>query len=355
MFRSLAAGLALTTLPTLAATTETWTFAIDTSTRTAIVYVPNGIPASPPLFISMHGLSGNAQMQQSMARVEPVADTAKFVVVYPTGLNKQWDLSGTTDLKFLLKIIDSAATRYGIDRNRVYSSGFSMGGMMSYYFACKYPDKVAAIGPGSGYPLGGEYGCVKTRPVPILHIHGALDTFVAYKNLHSFLNTKIADYGCPTRGDTVTPYPAGKTSSTVTKESWGPCTKNGMGSDIVLLTVGDMTHNYTLGPSINETVEIWNFVKRYSLGGGGNSVLDRPSEANSASIRALGTGIQVESSRPILRIRIVGSNGRILSTWDPNKKTSFEASLPLPAGASGILLVEVTTTGSRLLRAIAIP
>lgn len=355
MFRSIATTLSLLALPCLAATAETWNFAIDTSARTAIVYAPAGLPANPPLFISMHGLSGDAAMQQYMAKVEPVADTAKFVVVYPAGLNKQWDLSGTLDLNFLLKIIDSTAARYGIDRNRVYSSGFSMGGMMSYYFACKYPEKVAAIGPGSGYPLGGQYGCLKTRPVPIIHVHGALDTFVAYKNLHTFLNTKINEYGCPTRADTAAPYPANKPSSTVTKESWGPCTKNGKESDIVLLTVGDMTHNYTLGPSINSTVEIWNFVKRYSLGGGGSSVLDRGAGSLSASIRASRTGIHVASSRPILGVRIVGSNGRVLSTWNPGPESTSEAVMPVPHGTSGILLAEVASAGSRIVRAIAIP
>jgi hypothetical protein len=70
-------------------------------------------------------------------------------------------------------------------------------GMFSYTLACKIPDKIAAIAPGNGYPLGGESGCTKTRPVPMFHMHGTADDFVKYSGIHAFLNTKIAEYGCP--------------------------------------------------------------------------------------------------------------------------------------------------------------
>ena len=39
--------------------------------------------------------------------------------------------------------------KYGIDKNRVYVSGFSMGGMMSYHAANKMGDMIAAIAPVS--------------------------------------------------------------------------------------------------------------------------------------------------------------------------------------------------------------
>ena len=177
----------------------TWTLSVGGLSRTVIVYVPSGTD-NPPLLISMHGMGIPASWNKDMMKFEPIADRDKFIVAHPEaapGSNLQWDLGGMKDVDFIVAIIDSMAQRFNIDRNRVYASGFSMGGMMSYYLACKIPDKIAAIAPGDGYPLGGQSGCAKTRPVPIFHIHGTADDFVSYSNLYNFLNSKIAEYGCP--------------------------------------------------------------------------------------------------------------------------------------------------------------
>ncbi len=77
----------------------------------------------------MHGSGQSPDYQRAQAKWEQVADTAKFLVVFPGGINNQWDISGTSDINFITAIIDTMHRRYGIDRNRVYLSGFSMGGM----------------------------------------------------------------------------------------------------------------------------------------------------------------------------------------------------------------------------------
>ncbi len=82
-------------------------------------------------------------------KFEALADTANFVVVYPEGENSSWDIGGNKDVNFIVAIIDSMYNRYQIDRNRVYATGFSMGGMMSWHLSCKIPDKIAAIVPGN--------------------------------------------------------------------------------------------------------------------------------------------------------------------------------------------------------------
>ena len=94
------------------------------------------MPYNPPLVISLHGMNQDANYQKGQANWEAVADTAKFVVVYPNGINKAWDISGDTDIKFLETIIDTMYNRYHINRNRVYLSGFSMGGMPIIIFQC---------------------------------------------------------------------------------------------------------------------------------------------------------------------------------------------------------------------------
>ena len=239
-------ALASSLLPARASA-QTWTdFDVGGVTRKALVYVPSGID-NPPLLISLHGMGiGAGWNQGEMMKFEPIADRDKFIVVYPEAdQDLKWDLGRTHDIDFMLKIIEEMSAQHAIDLNRVYASGFSMGGMFSYTLACKLPDKIAAIAPGDGYPLGGESGCVTTRPVPIFHMHGTADDFVKYSTLHAFLDTKIAAYGCPTTAVRTEPYPPSNPESQSFKEYWGPCT-NGAGrqSEIILISVTGMIHDW---------------------------------------------------------------------------------------------------------------
>ena len=43
-----------------------------------------------------------------------------------------------------LRLLESVAGQYNIDRNRLYTTGQSMGGMMSFYFNATHPDLFAA-------------------------------------------------------------------------------------------------------------------------------------------------------------------------------------------------------------------
>lgn len=276
------AAVATLLLPS-AAHAQTWTnFQVGSETRKALVYVPDGI-VEPPLLISLHGRGIGASWNQGgMMKFEPIADREKFVVVYPEANNDlNWDLGGDYDVNFVLKIIEDMSDQYGIDRNRVYASGFSMGGMFSYTLACRIPEAIAAIAPGNGYPLGGQSGCVNTRSVPIFHIHGTADDFVPYSGIHAFLGTKVSAYGCPATPVTTDPYPAAQSDSKSFKEYWGVCTNdNGTKSSITLVSVAGMIHDWaTAGKAntnedpefagkpfdIDGSEEAWAFLKTQSL------------------------------------------------------------------------------------------
>jgi poly(3-hydroxybutyrate) depolymerase len=271
-----------------AAVAQTWTdFQVGGVTRRALVYVPSGID-KPPLLISLHGRGIPASWNQGgMMKFEPIADREKFIVVYPEALmDLNWDLGGTTDLDFIRQIVDDMAEQHGVDRNRVYASGFSMGGMFSYTLACKAPDLIAAIAPGNGYPLGGpgRFGCDDSRPVPIFHMHGTADDFVAYSGIHAYLQSWTSAYGCPAMPVETRPYPESNPSSQSFKESWGPCMNDsGQRSEVVLVSVTGMIHDWaTAGKAnanedpafngkpfdIDGSEEAWAFLKHQSLEGG---------------------------------------------------------------------------------------
>lgn len=247
---------------------------VGTTTRTMLSYAPEKLPYNPPLVISLHGMGQDAVYQKNQCNWEAVADTAKFVVVYPNGLNNGWDISGTTDTKFIEAIIDTMYNRYHINRNRVYVSGFSMGAMMTYHCMAKLSHKVAAFGPVSGIPV--DYRNPSgTRPVPIIHTHGTGDNVVYYNgdaNHPAGGYGSIPDYvkkwaefdGCNLTPVVIKPYPKNKPSSAATYTRYA----NGKdGVEVVLISIKDKGHLHSNDPaSVITTQEIWNFCKQYSLG-----------------------------------------------------------------------------------------
>ncbi len=266
------------------ASAQDWTdFQVGNTTRRALVYVPEGVE-NAPLLMSFHGRGiGAGWNQGGMMKFEPIADREGFAVVYPDSVDGSWDLGGTTDTDFVNKIIEDMSAKYSIDTDRVYASGFSMGGMFSHVLACKMPNTIAAIVPGNGYPLGGLSGCDTSRSVPIFHVHGTADDFVKYSGIHSFLETWIDQYGCPQDPVRTEPYPADKPDSQSFKEYWGPCDNgNGQVSEVTLVSVTGMIHDWaTAGKGntnedpaftgkpfdIDGSEEAWAFLKNHSLNG----------------------------------------------------------------------------------------
>lgn len=244
-------------------TAQVTTIPVGTTTRNMIVYTPSALPQNRPLIISMHGANQDAAYQKGQAKWEAVTDTAKFVVVFPNGINNQWDISGNTDIDFILAIIDTMQRRYNIDRNRVYLSGFSMGGMMTYHAATRIANRIAAFAPVSGYPLwGSNYN--SSRPVPIIHVHGTADDVVTYNNVMTYLNGWVTRNQCPATPLITQPYPASKPNSIAAKRYWGPGAE---GSEVVLITLTGKGHWYSLDTAngVHTSVEIWNFARRFSL------------------------------------------------------------------------------------------
>ncbi|MBQ9362425.1 MAG: prolyl oligopeptidase family serine peptidase [Bacteroidaceae bacterium] len=236
---------------------------VGNTTRTMIVYAPKGLSGQPALVIALHGANQDAAYLQGLAKWETVADTAKFVVVYANGVNKYWDISGTSDLQFMEAIIESMYSRYHINKNRVYLTGFSMGGMFTYYAATRMADKIAAFAPVSGYPMGGP-NATSSRPVPILHTHGTADDVCVYSNVQSHIDAWVKFNGCNTTPEIIKPYPKSKPNSPASLKRY----RNGKnGVEVALLTLADKGHWWSMDTSQALTSEeVWNFCKRYSLG-----------------------------------------------------------------------------------------
>ncbi len=337
------------------AQSSTLNLTVGTQARTSLIYAPPDA-VSPPLVISMHGLSGTGSQQRSMSRFETIAQRDRFVVAFPDGLQNRWDISGATDVDFILAIIDSAAARYGIDRARVYATGFSMGGMMSYHLANRAADRIAAIGPVAGFLLGNDPHN-SSRPMPILHIHGDKDSVVDFGRLANVLKGWATRNGCPQTPETVKPYPATRANSKVTQQIWSPCDK----SEIVSLTIAGMGHGYSTGPDINSSEEVWAFMKKYSQAGplsisgpGARPPHLRPYGPYSA--RYSKGRLHVESETGILGVRIFDARGVPRFRWmsggaDAARSPATSLELPFEPPASGLYLIDIQgAAGNRALR-----
>lgn len=83
------------------------------------------------------------------------------------------------EMAFTRQVLDDAARRHGIDRGRVLMSGFSIGGSLVWYLACRDPGIAAAYAPVAGAfwrPHPAEGSCA--GPVRMLHTHGWRDETV---------------------------------------------------------------------------------------------------------------------------------------------------------------------------------
>ena len=141
-----------------------------------------------PLIISMHGFGGTATGQQSYTDMDDYAHSHGVAVVYPQGLGYSWsvgtfwtDFNYADDVSFINELIVKVSTDYSIDLNRVYATGMSNGGYMTYELACELSDKIAAFGSVTGnFMLNEDQNCNPMKEVPIMHIHGTADGVVDY-------------------------------------------------------------------------------------------------------------------------------------------------------------------------------
>jgi polyhydroxybutyrate depolymerase len=157
------------------------------------LYRPKSEAEPPfPVVLALHGGGGQGL---GMRRVgfEPVADREGLAVVYPDGNGRGWNdgrlgarivarADGADDVGFIRELIDTLIAEGIADPKRIYATGPSNGGIMSYRIACDLSDRVAAVAPVIGnMPSSRVELCRPTRPVPVFAINGTEDPLVHYE------------------------------------------------------------------------------------------------------------------------------------------------------------------------------
>lgn len=148
-----------------------------------------------PVVFALHG-GGRSDGKDLATRLNfsTLADKDRFIVVYPSGSGNQWnDGRGQSsrktrfnkdvdDVGFLSTLIDHIVSEYHADASRVYFTGPSNGGMMSFRIGCELTHKVAAIAPIiANIPSNIAETKSPTTELPVLIMNGTEDSFMPWK------------------------------------------------------------------------------------------------------------------------------------------------------------------------------
>lgn len=177
--------------------------------RNAIVHLPAGWAGEDlPVVLAFHGGGGKKEgMERTTCAdgdedaescLSAVADREGFAVVYPDGTPKvlgsvrSWNAGGgddgfrctggraceedVDDMAYVDDLLDTLGAAFPLDATRVYATGISNGAAISHRLACDRADRIAAVAAVAGENMASAVpGCVPSRPVPILQIHGRED------------------------------------------------------------------------------------------------------------------------------------------------------------------------------------
>jgi len=194
----LAALLALAACPTCAADAKArdtlYSLRHDGRARTYLVHLPPAYDRAKswPVVLVFHGGGGHGEQMARMTGFSGKADREGFIAVYPNGSGRwqnrflTWNAGNCCawayenridDVGFIRALIGQLKKDYAVDEKRVFATGISNGGMMSYRLACELSDRIAAIGPVAGAQ---NVDCRPAQPISVIILHGTADLHVLY-------------------------------------------------------------------------------------------------------------------------------------------------------------------------------
>ena len=149
---------------------------------------------SYPLVILLHGYGVNGITQDLYWAMDAASDEKRFLLAYPDGTkdmrgSRFWNATDNCcnfdnlpvdDVAYLDAVIADMSALYNVDAKRIYVTGHSNGGYMSYRYACERADKIAAAVILAGLMWKDVTKCPAKGRVAIAHVHGDMDMSVPY-------------------------------------------------------------------------------------------------------------------------------------------------------------------------------
>jgi polyhydroxybutyrate depolymerase len=147
-----------------------------------------------PVVVGLYGHGGTIEKLRNSLHLDATADREHFLAAYPDAVDHDWSYGRpivnpmpaangepVDDVGFVRLIIDKLIETKRADPARIYVTGASRGGLMTYTLACALADRIAAAAPAiTGITEYQRDDCRPTRPVPLMVIAGTNDVTQMY-------------------------------------------------------------------------------------------------------------------------------------------------------------------------------
>ena len=257
----------------------------DGLTRGYSIYVPASYDGTTnfPLLFNLHGGGGTNSAWQVTSDMRPIADTADFILVYPQarpdpsdGNSFNWipKVPGTfDDVPFFSSLIDTIASNYQIDQNRIYACGYSLGGDMTFELGCKLNNRIAAIAPVARTMQANPNSfCSPVHPTGVLTILGTDDLVSPYNGivfggLEYYISAAATHSYWATHNNCVTTATMNTVSPSVERYTWSTTSGCAYVEELKVIGGGHDWPGSFGNMTIDANTEIWQFVSRYDING----------------------------------------------------------------------------------------
>ena len=190
---------------------------VSGTTRTYYVQLPTSYTSSKqyPVVFQFRPMGGTAEMALNEYGISKGLPDAIYVT--PQGLvspspgsdagSPGWPNTGGQDIAFTKAMLADVQGKYCVDNARIFSVGFSYGGMMSFAIGCEMGDVFRAIAPMSG-ALYSDFNCKGTgHAIAMWGSHGLSDNVVPIADGRSARDKILQQNHCGTTTAPIDPSP----------------------------------------------------------------------------------------------------------------------------------------------------
>jgi len=257
----------------------------DGLTREYDIYVPASYDGTTnfPLLFNLHGGGGTNSVWQASSDMRPIADTADFILIYPQarpdpsdGNSFNWipKVQGTfDDVPFFSSLIDTIASNYQIDQNKIYACGYSLGGDMTFELGCKLNNRIAAIAPVARTMQANPNSfCSPVHPTGVLTILGTDDLVSPYNGIvfggiEYYISAAATHSYWATHNNCDTTATMSTVSPSVERYTWSTASGCAYVEELKVIGGGHDWPGSFGNMTIDANEEIWQFVSRYDING----------------------------------------------------------------------------------------
>ncbi|QDT59441.1 Alpha/beta hydrolase family protein [Stieleria bergensis] len=279
---------------------HTRTLTVGNIERSYIVHVPPNYDhdKSSPVVLVFHGGGANPQSMIRFSGMNAKSDEAGFIAVYPAGTGRFEKLltfnggnccgyamrNKVDDVEFTSQLLDDLATVVNVDEKRVFATGMSNGGIITYRLASELSERIAAIAPVGG-PMGTQT-CNPKRPVPVIHFHGTDDENAPFKggkgkgvsgtdfySVEHSINAWVKANGCNEEPVVTKQQPKIDDGTSIIRKTYGDGKD---GAEVVLIEIVGGGHTWPGGPSrvrflgkttknISANDAMWKFFQKHPM------------------------------------------------------------------------------------------